>query len=582
MLKKILILYSHDDEAWKDRLMTHINVLVKGGYDIDIEQVNTSRLNTAGDWFQEFEPTLDRAGIIVLLTSQGFLDSMPMQSDKVRKRLQMKQEGGFPIFILLANRCQWRRLSWMKKLPVFPDQEKYLSDLSSSAVDSTLQELTGQIADIFNLKSPVNEGILAYLLLNGVGPVKNLLFEPGPRLNIITGDNGLGKSFLLECAWWALSGKWAKDQILPGDDSKQDEEVEIRYQLLAKSGNRGDIITASYNRSTQQWSQGRESKDSPGLVVYARFDGTFAVWDPVKGTIPPPPGFSRPLSPLVFEKADIYNGIKEISESKKERSLCNGLLLDWVDWQKTPHSPFEVFTDILRELSTCSQEVLTPGKPKRTDIHDTRLLPQLDYIYGKVPLVHAASSVQRIISLAYFILWTWLEHKIACAETRKDPYKNMIVLIDEVECHLHPQWQRSIIPSLLQVKKYLDKELDIQFLITTHSPLVLASVEPVFDERTDKVFLFDILGKEIVLKEQEFLRQGRVDNWFTSELFGLRQARSREAEDAIESAKKLQCQANPAKQDIREVHERLTRYLSDVDTFWPRWTFFAEQHGVDV
>jgi hypothetical protein len=32
---------------------------------------------------------------------------------------------------------------------------------------------------------------------------------------------------------------------------------------------------------------------------------------------------------------------------------------------------------------------------------------------------------------------------------------------------------------------------------------------------------------------------------------------------------------------VQEVHERLVKYLAPDDTFWPRWTYFAKQHGVD-
>jgi hypothetical protein len=287
------------------------------------------------------------------------------------------------------------------------------------------------------------------------------------------------------------------------------------------------------------------------------------------------------LSPLVFEKPDINKGIKEEIPGKADRYLCNGLLADWVNWQRTPKSPFDAFKKIMDELSTFSRESLKPGKPIRVP-GDAREIPSLIYPYGPVPFVYAASSVQRIISLAYLILWTWEEHKIACKETRKTPYKNMIILIDEIESHLHPQWQRSIIPSLLEVKKHLDNELNIQFLITTHSPLVLASVEPVFEEENDRLFHLDIDNNEVVLKEQPFLRHGRVDNWFTSDTFGLRQARSLEAEKAINDAKDLQQKKRPAKDEIEKVHKRLTGLLGDFDTFWPRWTFFAEQHGVDL
>lgn len=45
-----------------------------------------------------------------------------------------------------------------------------------------------------------------------------------------------------------------------------------------------------------------------------------------------------------------------------------------------------------------------------------------------------------------------------------------IVLIDEVELHLHPAWQRYLLPRLLETFP------GIQFLVTTHSPLVLAQL----------------------------------------------------------------------------------------------------------
>jgi predicted ATP-binding protein involved in virulence len=46
-----------------------------------------------------------------------------------------------------------------------------------------------------------------------------------------------------------------------------------------------------------------------------------------------------------------------------------------------------------------------------------------------------------------------------------------IVLIDEIETHLHPEWQREVIPALT------DTFQNIQFFITTHSPQVLGSVD---------------------------------------------------------------------------------------------------------
>lgn len=46
-----------------------------------------------------------------------------------------------------------------------------------------------------------------------------------------------------------------------------------------------------------------------------------------------------------------------------------------------------------------------------------------------------------------------------------------VVLVDEIDLHLHPQWQRNIIA-------YLSKAFpNVQFIVTTHSPLVVQSIE---------------------------------------------------------------------------------------------------------
>lgn len=50
-----------------------------------------------------------------------------------------------------------------------------------------------------------------------------------------------------------------------------------------------------------------------------------------------------------------------------------------------------------------------------------------------------------------------------------------IVLIDEIELHMHPSWQRNIIPIL---KKTFP---NIQFIVTTHSPLVLGELDDSFN-----------------------------------------------------------------------------------------------------
>ena len=67
-----------------------------------------------------------------------------------------------------------------------------------------------------------------------------------------------------------------------------------------------------------------------------------------------------------------------------------------------------------------------------------------------------------------------------------------IVLIDEIELHLHPRWQRDIIPAL---KKTFP---NCQFIVTTHSPQVISHVHPegVFILERDEAEGLIIMGAE--------------------------------------------------------------------------------------
>jgi len=53
--------------------------------------------------------------------------------------------------------------------------------------------------------------MLHRLHLKNVGPASELALKPlARRLNLITGDNGLGKSFLLDVAWYCLTRRGPK------------------------------------------------------------------------------------------------------------------------------------------------------------------------------------------------------------------------------------------------------------------------------------------------------------------------------------------------------------------------------------
>lgn len=70
-----------------------------------------------------------------------------------------------------------------------------------------------------------------------------------------------------------------------------------------------------------------------------------------------------------------------------------------------------------------------------------------------------------------------------------------IVLIDEIELHLHPNWQRRVIPALEQTFP------KCQLITTTHSPAVLGHVQP------DSVVLLERQGERILPRQLTTLGQ---------------------------------------------------------------------------
>ncbi len=197
--------------------------------------------------------------------------------------------------------------------------------------------------------------------------------------------------------------------------------------------------------------------------------------------------------------------------------------------------------------------------------------------YGHVPVVHASAGMKRIVSLAYLLTWAWVEHKRASQLRGQEPAGRIVLLIDEVETHLHPRWQRTLLPSVLEVGNALDLRGDLQILATTHSPLVLASMEPHFDEEADSLFLFELDegATDVSLRKLPWAMHGDAVGWLTSDIFGLRQARSKEAEDAIEVAEAfMRGDRTKLPKSLRtkdQIHRELVRVLAGLDPFWPRW-----------
>jgi hypothetical protein len=414
------------------------------------------------------------------------------------------------------------------------------------------------------------------LSLRGVGPAPVLgPIGFGERVNLITGDNGLGKSFLLDVVWWALTGSWTKVPAWPRPEASPDAPPRIQAKVRGKTA--AAEIDSVYDFAAEEWSRGSGRPPMPGLVVYFRVDGRFSLWDPAqhywrrsktKGVDDP----ARPAA-LHLTLDEAWNSVL----AADGKTICRGLIEDWVTWQQTASRELEALRRVLELLSPDGPERLVPGPPTQVWLDDRRLHPTLSLPYGDVPVTLASAGMQRVLTVAYLLVWAWEGHVRASQLLRQEPERRMVVLFDEPETHLHPRWQRTLVPSLLSALGALQEGLAPQLLVSTHSPLVLGSLEPLFTEQTDRMFelSLDEARGEVSIAAPAFVKRGDVVSWLVSDTFGLSQARSVPAEEAIEAAERFmrgEGDRNPVHlRTSAQIHGELSRLLGDRDPFWPRW-----------
>ncbi|MFL0805663.1 MAG: AAA family ATPase [Oceanobacter sp.] len=88
---------------------------------------------------------------------------------------------------------------------------------------------------------------------------------------------------------------------------------------------------------------------------------------------------------------------------------------------------------------------------------------------GILPVGMLSDGVRAMVSMTADLAWRCVKLNSARAEQAPASTPG-IVMIDEVDMHLHPEWQQQVVGSLTSVFKH------VQFILTTHSPQVLTTI----------------------------------------------------------------------------------------------------------
>lgn len=160
------------------------------------------------------------------------------------------------------------------------------------------------------------------------------------------------------------------------------------------------------------------------------------------------------------------------------------------------------------------------------------------------------------LSLGYRTMVAWTVDLASRLFERYPESKNplaepAIVLVDEVDLHLHPKWQRELREHLVE------RFPNTQFVVTAHSPLVVQASE------NENIVVLRRKGDSVVIdNDVETVRGWRVDQVLTSDLFGLRTARPPEYDAVISERNALLNQRSLGTEDrakLASLEAQITR-----------------------
>jgi hypothetical protein len=157
----IFISYSHKDEEWKDRVVTHLRVLEMEGM---LDVWDDRRIEAGDDWFPEIENAINSASIAILLVSANFLTSKFIREEEVSRLLERRTKDGVRVIPLIVKPCAWTQVKWLSSIQGRPKDGRPLSAGNENQIDTDLAALAEEIAKIIHRVGAIHESPLRMAL----------------------------------------------------------------------------------------------------------------------------------------------------------------------------------------------------------------------------------------------------------------------------------------------------------------------------------------------------------------------------------------------------------------------------------
>lgn len=342
--------------------------------------------------------------------------------------------------------------------------------------------------------------------------ITDMELEFAQGVNLLIGDNGVGKSSMLEAIAVAMSGVFkgisgvSTKGITQNDvhfkiSGRGDASSEVCYGIPAEITAFMDMDSEEYYlkkyRESEEGSARTKMKDdgivkkmqkktnsSEEILPLLCFQSDARVWQTRRGD------FGKKLKNKLNDRRCGYIGCLDYSlDIKGIQEWC--LKMEVVAFQKNMKiKEYEAFKHI---VSKFMQKI--NGLDEAPEIYYSRQLEEMVYQEKKIvmPITMLSAGYQSLLWMTMNLAYRWALLNPDITENVEEA--KGIVLIDEVDMHLHPKWQWNIVSALAETFP------NVQFILTTHSPIVISSAKEakliLLDENQQVKYLPDCYGYNV-------------------------------------------------------------------------------------
>ena len=320
--------------------------------------------------------------------------------------------------------------------------------------------------------------ILKSLTLTNFRGIRNLRLDLSEKVNLLAGVNGAGKTAILDCAAIMLSRLVGRIRFTKGTGRFFSE-----YDITNGTPETQNVIEAVFRGRPCTWKVTKTRRGIKGQTI-TRLAELGDLVDDVRTRLENDKSASIPIAvyypvnravldiPLRIRKRHPFDQLSAYDQALSGTSSSFRIFFEWFrdreDWENERRLESRRFRDPQLQSVRAAIERFLPGfSAIRVRRNPLRMVTDKS---GEELRVDQLSDGEKC-TLA---MVGDLARRMAIANPdRPDPLAGEgVVLIDEVDLHLHPGWQRQVVSALEETFP------NCQFLVSTHSPQIISHVPP--------------------------------------------------------------------------------------------------------